>query len=189
MSKIEIIVEAETKKAQRELENLNDEISRTENEAEKQNDAFGGTAVSLNAMIEIAQQAVEALKAIYATAREGAELNFLQGKFENLAESINTTADALLEEMHIATKNTMSDMEAMATVTELVGLGLAGDAEEAVRLARVMSGLNMNSNQLTLTLTNMTTMRFDALGVRVDGFKERLQDLKDQGLDTDSAFK
>jgi hypothetical protein len=47
----------------------------------------------------------------------------------------------------------------------------------------------MPMNQLVLTLTNMTTMRFDQLGVRVDGFKERMKALEEQGLDTNAAFK
>jgi len=188
MAKLEIIVDAEVKEAQKELEGFNDELGNTEKQADKQNAAFGSSAVSLDAMIGIAKEAVEVIKQIYATAREGAELEFLEGKFENLAESIGTTADVLLDELKVATKGTLSDMEAMALATDLVGLGLANDAKEAVRMARVVAGLGADMNQLTLTLTNMTTMRFDAIGVRVDGFKDRLAGLEEQGMDTSKAF-
>jgi hypothetical protein len=189
MAKLEIIVDYEVDKARKEAEKFNDELERTEKQTDRQNDALKKGVIAFDSLTNIARQAADALKQVYSFAREGAELLFLESRFENLAISIGSTADALLDELNVATKGTLSDMEAMALTTDLVGLGLANDATEAVRLAKVMSGLNMNTNQLTLTLTNMTTMRFDALGVRVDGFKERLADLKDQGLDTDDAFK
>jgi hypothetical protein len=47
----------------------------------------------------------------------------------------------------------------------------------------------MDMNQLVMTLTNQTTMRFDALGVAVDGFDEKVDALKATGLSADEAFK
>jgi hypothetical protein len=47
----------------------------------------------------------------------------------------------------------------------------------------------MNMNQLVLTLTNQTTMRFDNLGVSVDGFKEKVKALEDAGMSANDAFK
>jgi len=47
----------------------------------------------------------------------------------------------------------------------------------------------MNMNQLVLTLTNRTTMRFDALGVAVDGFDEKVDQLKKTGMSTNDAFQ
>jgi hypothetical protein len=43
-------------------------------------------------------------------------------------------------------------------------------------------------NQLVLTLTNRTTMRFDALGVSVDGFDEKVKALEASGLSAEEAF-
>lgn len=129
------------------------------------------------------------IKKAYDFGREGAELDYTISKFDRLAESIGSTSDALLSELQSATRGTMSDMELMASATDLVALGLAKSQDEAVRLATVSSGLNMNMNQLVLTLTNMTTMRFDALGVSVDGFKEKVKELEDQGYSANDAFK
>ena len=44
-------------------------------------------------------------------------------------------------------------------------------------------------NQLVLTLTNQTTMRFDALGISVDGFQEKVKALEAAGMSANDAFK
>lgn len=148
-----------------------------------------GGFTELNSAIALMRQGLEAAKKAYEFSRQGAELEFVSGKFDRLSESIGTTSDALLKDLQVATKGTLSDMELMASATDLVGLGLANSHDEAVRLAKVSAGLNMNMNQLVLTLTNMTTMRFDALGVRVDGFKDKVKQLEEQGYSTEAAFK
>ena len=43
-------------------------------------------------------------------------------------------------------------------------------------------------NQLVLTLTNQTTMRFDALGVSVADFDEKVKALEESGLSAQDAF-
>jgi len=133
--------------------------------------------------------AVVALKKFYDFAKQGAELEYTADKFDRLADSIGTTADVLLTELRDATKGTRSDMELMASATDFVALGFAKTKDEAVRLATVAGALNMNMNQLVLTLANQTTMRFDQLGVAVEGFDARLQALKATGMDTNAAFK
>lgn len=146
--------------------------------------------VSTNAgLIAVLTGSALALKKLYDTAKQGAELEYTIAKFDRLAQSVGSTSDALLGELRTATRGTLSDMEAMALATDLLSLGLAKNADEAVRLAAVQSGLGMDMNQLVLTLTNQTTMRFDALGVSVDGFDEKVKELKATGMDTNAAFK
>lgn len=130
-----------------------------------------------------------AMKKAYDFGKEGAMLELTRGKFDRLAESIGTTSDALLGDLKTATGGINSDMELIASTTDMVALGLANTHDEAVRLAAVSGGLNMDMNQLVLTLTNMTTMRFDALGVRVDGFKDKVKKLEEAGYSADAAFK
>ncbi len=130
-----------------------------------------------------------AAKAIYDLGKSGAELQFAENRFNRLSDSINTTSDALLDDLRTATRGLYSDTELMASASDLMALGLAKTHDEAVRLAAVSGGLNMNMNQLVLTLTNMTTMRFDALGVSTDGFKEKMAALEEQGYSTNDAFK
>ena len=123
------------------------------------------------------------------TIGQGAELENAERRFDKLADSIGTTADSLENQLRVATRGTRSDMELMASAADLMGLGLAKNQDELVRLTRVSGALNMNMNQLVLTLTNQTTARFDQLGVSVDGFKEKVADLEAQGYDTNAAFK
>lgn len=123
------------------------------------------------------------------TIGRGAELENAERRFDRLSESIGTTADSLENQLRAATRGTRSDMELMASAADLMGLGLAKNQDELVRMTRVSGALNMNMNQLVLTLTNQTTARFDQLGVSVDGFKEKVADLEAQGYDTNAAFK
>jgi len=178
------------------IERVNQKIKQTKQEtqalapgienARRQMTDFIGENAGL---IAVATGAALALRKLYETAREGAEIEYTRIKFERLSQSIGTTSDALLGELRTATRGTLSDMEAMALAADLLSLGLAKNADEAVRLATVQSGLSMDMNQLVLTLTNQTTMRFDALGVSVDGFDEKVKQLKATGMSTNEAFK
>jgi hypothetical protein len=125
----------------------------------------------------------------YEIAKEGAELEYAEDRFNNLAIAAGTAADVLLGDMREATKGMMSDAELVASGADLMALGLAKSHDEVVRLTSVAGALNMNMNQLVLTLTNQTTMRFDALGVSVDGFQEKVKALEAAGLSANDAFK
>lgn len=125
----------------------------------------------------------------YEIAKEGAELQYAEDRFNNLAIAAGTAADVLLTDMREATKGMMSDAELVASGADLMALGLAKSHDEVVRLTSVAGALKMNMNQLVLTLTNQTTMRFDALGVSVDGFQEKVKALEAAGLSANDAFK
>lgn len=129
-----------------------------------------------------------ALKEVYDAAKEGAQLEYARTRFDNLAESIGTVSDALLGDLRDATKGMVSDADLVVGAADFMALGLANTHEEVVRLTTVAGALGMNMNQLVLTLTNQTTMRFDALGVSVDGFNEKVKALEASGLSTQEAF-
>jgi len=133
--------------------------------------------------------AVFAMKRVFDFAEEGAQLRFIEQRFDRLSASIGTSSQVLKSDLKLAARGTISEMELLARANDLVGLGLANTHDEAVRLVRVAASLNMNMNQLVLTLTNKTTMRFDALGVSVAGFEDRLKNLKATGMDVDAAFR
>jgi hypothetical protein len=145
----------------------------------------------LSSVLGLVRQGLQYVKQGYDFAKEGAEIEFQKERFDRLAVSIDTTSDVLLGQMKEASRGTLSDMEAMGAATDLMSLGLAKTAQEAVRLSKVQTGLAMDTNNLVLTLTNMRTMRFDQLGVSVDGFKERLEGLKKtmQGASEQDIFK
>lgn len=178
------------------IERVNQKIKQTKQETqaivpglENARRATMDFAAANAGLIAVAAGAALALKKLYETARQGAELEYTREKFDRLAQSIGTTSDALLRDLQTATRGTVSDMEAMALAADMLSLGLAKNADQAVRLAKVQSGLSMDMNQLVLTLANQTTMRFDQLGVSVDGFDAKVKELKATGMDANEAFK
>ena len=129
-----------------------------------------------------------AIREVYTSAKEAAELDYAKDKFDALATSIGTTSTALLGDMRDATSGLVSDAELVAGAGQMMALGLADTHEEAVRLTTVAGELGMNMNQLVLTLTNQTTMRFDQLGVSVAGFEEKVKALEEAGYSANDAF-
>ena len=129
-----------------------------------------------------------ALKQVYDMTEEAAELDYASARFDNLATSIGTTSTALMTDLRAATNGMVSDAELVAGAADFMALGLATTHEEVVRLTNVAGALGMNMNQLVLTLTNKTTMRFDTLGVSVAGFDEKVKALEASGLSADKAF-
>lgn len=129
-----------------------------------------------------------ALKKAYDVGKEGAQLEFTARKFDRLTASIGSASDALLGDLKRATSGTVSDMQLMGSAADFMSLGLAKTHEQVVRLTSVAGKLGMDMNQLVLTLTNQTTMRFDALGVSVDGFDAKVKALKETGMNANAAF-
>jgi len=148
-----------------------------------------GSFTEIVSAINLAGQGLELIKAAWNFSKEGAELVYIDSKFSRLAESIGTTADVLKRDLKAATRGMVSDAELVAGATNFMTLGLAKSHDEAVRLTRVAGALDMNMNQLVLTLTNQTTMRFDQLGVAVDGFDEKVNKLKASGMSANDAFR
>ncbi|MCZ2459149.1 MAG: hypothetical protein LC128_05945 [Chitinophagales bacterium] len=179
-------------KASEKIKGVNKEIDELGNNTKSQSEKMQMRWTELWSKVQLGvmafQQVYRAAKEFYNFAREGAELEFTIEKFDRLSESIGTTTEALLKDLKEATDGTMSDMELMGAATDFMTLGLAKSHDEVVRLTTVASQLGMNMNQLVLTLTNQTTMRFDALGVAVDGFDEKVKRLKDSGMDANAAF-
>ncbi|MBX3048446.1 MAG: hypothetical protein KIT46_04465 [Anaerolineales bacterium] len=129
-----------------------------------------------------------ATKKAYDLSKEGAQAEHDKQRFDRLALSIGSTGEALEAKLRPQLRGMISDAQMWASVSDLIGLGLAKDEEQAVRLAKVSSALNMNQNQLVLTLANQSRMRFDQLGVGLDGFDDKLKKLKASGLDVEAAF-
>ena len=194
MADLKIVISA-LNKASGDLNKVKQDIQGIKGAGEESSNAVEGFGGALNglvgkaALVTGAVVAVSAaMKEVYESAREGAELDYARDKFDALAESIGSTSTALLVDLRDATSGLVSDAELIEGAGQMMALGLAKTHDEAVRLATVAGELDMNMNQLVLTLTNQTTMRFDTLGVSVAGFDEKLQALKDTGMDVQSAF-
>ena len=187
MANVEIIIKSIDQSGPG-IRQVNDSLKGIGKTSAEMGKALKMSFTEMNSAAQLAAQGIQKLKQAYQFAKEGAQIEFLQGKFDRLAQSIGTTSDVLLNELKTATKGTLSDMEMMASVTDLVGLGLVKTSKDAVRLSTVVAGLGMDMNQLVLTLANKTTMRFDQLGVAVTGFDDKVKALKESGMDADAAF-
>lgn len=161
----------------------------TQSETQNMGMSWSDMVTGVNQSLGIARTVISGVKQAIEFSEEGANLQTLEQRFERLATSVGTTKDSLLADMQTATKGVKSDSELMGLAVDMIGLGFAGTEDDAVRLASVAGALDMNMNQLALTLANETTMRFDQLGVGIDGFDEKLQKLKDTGMSTSDAFK
>ena len=176
-------------KVKADIKNLGEEGKKAEGGVKGLGAALGGAWTTALATAAAIAAVGAAIGKTYEIAKEGAELEYAEDRFNNLAIAAGTAADVLLGDMREATKGMMSDAELVASGADLMALGLAKSHDEVVRLTSVAGALNMNMNQLVLTLTNQTTMRFDALGVSVDGFQEKVKALEAAGLSANDAFK
>ena len=194
MANLQIVISA-LNKASGEINKVKSEIKGVGDTGKVAQGGVKGFGASLSSVIGTAGMVAAgvaavsmALKEVYETAKEGAQLEYARTKFDNLAESIGIVSDALLVDLREATRGTVSDAELVAGAANFMALGLADTHDEVVRLTRVAGALGMNMNQLVLTLTNQTTMRFDQLGVAVEGFDEKVKALEATGLSAQEAF-
>ncbi len=127
----------------------------------------------------------KAVKAGIEFTQEGASLDFAATKFDNLAGSIGATGSVLLRDLRAASRGVKSDFELMGLASNLMAMRLAKTPEDVVRLTAVAGAMNMDMSQLTMTLTNMSKLRLDQLGLSVEGVTSRFEELKKSGTMTD----
>src|SRR3990172_8942477 len=198
-AEIKLILSA-VDRASKELDKVNKSLGKIDDTAEQaqtnvnksgsgMTDSFRTLATAIGVVSGVAIAFGVAIKKALDLGKEGAQIELTAGRFDRLSISIGTTSQALLADLRTATRGTVSDLDLMSAATDFLALGLAKDHGEVVRLTRVAGALGMDMNQLVLTLTNMTTMRFDALGVSVDGFDAKVKKLEQSGLDAATAFR
>jgi hypothetical protein len=156
----------------------------------------GAAEKGLDGLVALAQATAVVTAGLYGASKvasaflraldRGAGLELTEQRFNRLAKSIGTTGEALRTNLNTATAGLLSNSQQMALVTDLVALGLANDADQAVRLSRVVTELDQDMGQLTLALANQSVKRFDQLGVSLVGFKDKLEDLKGTMSDEDA---
>ncbi len=170
------------------LEALNKELGEVAKKAPKAQKGFAGFGkVLLGVSVGLAAATVAA-KQLFEVIEEGAERQLVQERFDRLAVSIGTTGEALGGDLSGAVKGLIPDMKALAVATDLMAQGLATSHDEAVQLTGISAELNLNMNQLISTLTDQTTAGFDALGISVVGFEDKVNALEDAGHNADEAF-
>jgi hypothetical protein len=174
------------RKASSDLGKLNQEATTAPG---KMKAAFGGlNTTMLAAGVAIAGVSVAA-KQMYATLREGAQLQTIELRFDKLSESIGSTADSMLGKLRDATKGMISDMDLMSSASQIMSLKLADNEGQVTRLATVVGTLGWDMQQVILTFANMSTMRLDALGLSVEEVKTKAKELEAAGMSAQEAFK
>lgn len=163
-------------------------LKDTRREVATLDDRVKGLGQTLTAVSAGAVAIGGTFKKAFDLAKEGAELQLFEGRFQRLGERLRLT-EGFLEDVDDAMGGTRSQFELMRSATDLMSLGLVKNEEQLRRLMVVSGELGFDMNQLVLTLTNMTTMRFDALGVSVDGFDEKVKNLEATGLSAAEAFR
>jgi hypothetical protein len=127
-------------------------------------------------------------KLAWAELERGAQLARTADQFDNLAQSINSTADAMLGKLREATGGMMSDAALMESAAGIMSLGLAKTEDGVVRLATVVGELGWDMQQVILTLANNSKARLDSLGLSVEDVTDRAKKLQEAGMSMDEAF-
>lgn len=144
--------------------------------------------LAIGAAVGVMAGAGAAARALFSTLNEGAQLELAQSRFENLAASIGTTADALTGDMARATQGMIGNAQLVASASDMISLGLADSGDEVVRLSNLVGQLGWDMQVLTLTMANDSMLRLDALGLSMTDVKARMEDLKAAGVAADEAF-
>lgn len=174
----------------RELRGVRDAIKET-TAATEEAGAKGSTRwTELRSQLSLIKGGLEEVqqfaRAAWQMLGEGAELELAASRFDKLAESIGTTADALLIDLRKATMGTASDADLISGAVRMLSMDFASTHEEAVRLTRVVGSLDMSMSLLRRTLGGQTTAFFDEMGMSVEGFDERLKALQGTMSDKDA---
>lgn len=163
------------------VKGLNDGIEGAQRSWAKYTLAIGAAGVALGGIAVAGKAAMSALT-------EGAQLQLAQSRFDNLAASIGTTADALTGELGAATQGMLSNAQIVASATDIISLGLGDTSDEVVRLGNLVGQLGWDMQVLTLTLANDSKMRLDSLGLSVSDIDARVEALTASGMALGDAF-
>jgi hypothetical protein len=117
-------------------------------------------------------------KAAWSELGRGAELNNAAGKFENLTESIGSSADTMLSRMKDATDGMVSQADLISGANEIMQGKLAKSEDSVVRLSAASGALNWDMGVLAQTINNQSVLRLDNLGLAVEDVIPRFKELQ-----------
>ena len=133
------------------------------------------------AIVLATRQVLRFGESILDAAEQGASLENLESKFDNLAESIGSSGTELRGVLREASSGMIDMATLMQGASDLISFGLAKNVEDAGRLTNLISQLRIDPNILNLTLSNNSQLRLDALGLSIENVKNRIAELKAQG--------
>src|SRR3972149_5638678 len=135
------------------------------------------------------QMLAGAAKGVFDTANALAELGKEQARSVSALKAISATDyDAYMQAIGRATMGTVTDTEAAQLAYKELRLGLVDTAAEAEKIQSTMSIISAANpqlggtaeavNQIPLTLSNMSYMRLDQLGISAGAVRKRVAELK-----------
>lgn len=155
-------------------------------EVKKQKLSWTDLKSAIDLGVQAYQKVAQVAQAAYEGLKEGAQLELARNQFDNLAESIGTTSESMLNDLRAATKGMQSDAQLIAGATDIISLGLSDTQEGTVRLATAVSTLGLDMQQVILTFANNSKARLDALGLSIEDVDAKTQELNEQGFDGDA---
>ncbi len=167
---------------------LGDELERVNRNAGTAQRGMLPLVATIGDVMNIAGQAGRVFETAFDLAKEGAGIQRANERLERMAATINSTADSITTRLQAATGGIVSNAELTASALQIISLGLAQNEDDVIRLGTVVAGLGLDMQQVILTFANNSIMRLDALGLSVDGVRQRAQELEAQGFDANKAF-
>ena len=179
------------------LENASRQLKGTEQEMTKMGGASKAADKNLSALMGVLKGAavVAFAKKVAATAYElgvlGAQAERAEKTFVNVAGGVGQAA-MMLDALKAATMGTKSEMELMASATNIMALGLGDTAGEIGAIMRNVEALGArfggNMQIFQLMMSNDSLMRIDSFGIGVEEATKRIEEYKKAGMDAGKAF-
>lgn len=161
----------------------------------------GDDAVGLAAKIEIAEKAFDQLRSVIETGLElaelGAQATRVERRFAAFAEQAGG-AEAILEAFQEGAGGAASKMDAMASASRLLQMGLVTNADEmqlvvelATRLGDQTASVTDRIGDFSLLLSNTSIPRLDNFGIKSSNVRARIAELQASiaGLSREEAFR
>ena len=162
----------------------------------------GGLGQLQSGLLSVGAVGVGAIGAVGAVlgklAMDAAEGEALEHSFENLAESIGTTSDVILDELAPATANLLNNDELALVSVKLLTSGLADNKDEMAEIAgtavRLGRAVGMEAMPSVESFTNMlmtgSTRALKEFGISEEEVTTRAKELKDAnaGMTDQQAF-
>ena len=181
-------------KYQREMdksEAVTREVGKQSESTGKQMDIMGKaiagaiTFAAINKVAEMAHQTFEL----------GIAADMTDERFDQLTRTFEDQ-EVLMQRLRDAAQGMATDFELQAASNKLLQSGLVGSGEELTKVVDLVSKLKQPTDDLSealdnfgLTLLNRSLPRLDSFGISASSVRDRMNQLKQAGLDVDSAFK
>ncbi len=121
----------------------------------------------------------------------GQEVSKTKLAFDELTDPLGDMNDVLAD-LRLATGGVVDDFTLMTNANAMLKTGLATTSDELtafVDMAFSLTGSSEGVENFIAAINNMSYERLDTLGISASAVRDRVNELKEAGMDTASAFK